>query len=90
MQKDEKVVLAHLQHLKDYNESEFLQQALSYIAQNNIINGLQSLQLSNIPKEHTKFLGSASKSFKTIVMVNNTNVDTINSSSETLNLTSRL
>ena len=56
--KGEKTVLAHLQHLKDYNEMEYLRQGIEYIKEHNLPFDLSSLedqpQKTEIQKEKMK------------------------------------
>lgn len=53
--KGEEVVLAHLKHMKDFNEIEFLNQGIQYLKDNNIDIDLSSLELDKMDaKEEEK------------------------------------
>jgi NAD-dependent dihydropyrimidine dehydrogenase PreA subunit len=52
--KGEKVVLAHLNHLKDHDQYEFLQQGIEYIKLHNLPFSLESLEGKSTPKTEGK------------------------------------
>lgn len=64
--KGEHVILAHLKHMKDHNEKEYLLQGVEYLKQNNIEIDLSSLESNNdVKKEECKggCPGSMAQSF---------------------------
>ncbi|MDD2488418.1 MAG: 4Fe-4S binding protein [Bacteroidales bacterium] len=49
--KGEHVILAHLKHMKDHNETEYLRQGIEFLKQNNIEIDLSSLETKNEGKK---------------------------------------
>lgn len=62
--KGEKVVLAHLKHMKDHNETEYLNQGIEYLKKNNINFDLSSLMQEEVKPKFQGCPGSASRSFE--------------------------
>lgn len=67
------VIKAHLEHLRDHEEFEFLTEALEFLRNNNIPNPLQSVISTEKPK-HGGCAGSREFSFETKKTVNNDEV----------------
>ena len=61
--KGEKTILAHLKHLKDHNETVFLEQGIAYIKDNGLNVDLTSLQSDEKPKLGCGCPGSMARSF---------------------------
>lgn len=73
--KGEKVVLAHLKHMKDHNETEYLQQGIEYLKKNNINFDISSLMQEEEAKpKHQGCPGSASRSFERKESINENTV----------------
>lgn len=73
--KGEKVVLAHLKHMKDHNETEYLNQGIEYLKKNNINFDLSSLmQEEEVKPKHQGCPGSASRSFEKKESINENTV----------------
>ena len=47
----ENTIKAHLQHLKDHNETKFLNQAIEYLNENNIKNPLENMEETKMEKD---------------------------------------
>jgi NAD-dependent dihydropyrimidine dehydrogenase PreA subunit len=76
--KGEKVILAHLKHMKDHNELEYLRQGIEFLKQNNIDIDLSSLEdksEAKSPCQSGGCPGSASKSFTKNDSVPNNNIN---------------
>ena len=61
-EKGEKTILAHLKHLKDHNEKEYLKIGIDYIKRNNLDVDLTSLH-DNEPKLGCGCPGSMARTF---------------------------
>lgn len=72
--KGEKVVLAHLKHMKDHNETEYLQQGIEYLKKNNINFDLSSLMQEEVKPKFQGCPGSAARSFEKKETVNENTV----------------
>lgn len=72
--KGEKVVLAHLKHMKDHNETEYLQQGIEYLKKNNINFDLSSLMQEEVKSKFQGCPGSAARSFEKKETVNENTV----------------
>ncbi|MFZ4591396.1 MAG: ATP-binding protein [Ignavibacteria bacterium] len=81
----EKVILAHLKHLKDHNEMEYFKEGVEYLKTNNVKADLSSLfnqninVLSNNIPQHTGCPGSKERAF---VKTDNEAKEEVSSSSE--------
>ncbi len=76
--KGEKVILAHLKHMKDHNELEYLRQGIEFLKQNNIDIDLSSLEdksEAKSPCQSGGCPGSASKSFTKDDSIPNNNIN---------------
>jgi Pyruvate/2-oxoacid:ferredoxin oxidoreductase delta subunit len=77
--KGEKTIRAHLLHLKDHNELEYLKQGLNYLREHNIQIDMTGLEYENGNTEHGKSFGCPGKKeifFETKGQANESTIET--------------